>query len=622
VFAQMSERFGAKSMVFFSLLMLIKGFVARFVIFGAPFSWATLYTEIPFVLIVYCLIEWFATKRKLAAYLLANLLLTGVFFSVIMYYKYYGVIVTYRALHQVNQVTAVSNSKFSLLDPYFLFIFSDVLILAYLLFNRKRAAGWKRALARRVSRKTVAAVFAVSVALTLFNIFPNRASMNEMVKAGQMGILNYEAYTLLDRPKEEKIAPADITQAAIDAAKGANHPASPLYEGAAKGKNLIVIQLESFQNFLIGLTIDGQEVTPVLNRLARSAFYFPHFYQQVGQGNTSDAEFVVNTSFYVPPEEPAVQSYAGKRLPSLPRLLGANGYDTATFHTNTVEFWNRGELYSALGFDRYYDQSFFGEDDKVFFGSSDEVLYAKTAAELERMNDSGRPFYAQVISMSAHHPFTIPEEKWHMTLPERYEGTLVGDYIRAQNYADYALGLFIDDLKRRGVWDDSLIVIYGDHVGLPASSLSGKEKDLMEEIFGHDYGYKEMINIPLIIAGEGVTSPARFEQAGGQADILPTVANLLGVSLADQIHFGQDLLNNPNHNLIPERYYLPTGSFLNNEELFVPGSGFEDGEHYPLSGEETDRPLSTKDEFDRALRLLNLSDSYVSQLPDKDAPAQ
>lgn len=60
-----------------------------------------------------------------------------------------------------------------------------------------------------------------------------------------------------------------------------------------------------------------------------------------------------------------------------------------------------------------------------------------------------------------------------MTLPVRFEGTLVGDYIRAQNYADYALGLFIDELKQNGVWDNSLIVLYGDHRGLPIFSKRG-----------------------------------------------------------------------------------------------------------------------------------------------------
>lgn len=69
--------------------------------------------------------------------------------------------------------------------------------------------------------------------------------------------------------------------------------------------------------------------------------------------------------------------YAPKELPSLPKLLQAQGYDTATFHTNEVDFWNRGELYSALGFNRYYDKTYFGEEDTVFYGASDEVLYEK-----------------------------------------------------------------------------------------------------------------------------------------------------------------------------------------------------------------------------------------------------
>ena len=137
-----------------------------------------------------------------------------------------------------------------------------------------------------------------------------------------------------------------------------------------------------------------------------------------------------------------------------------------------------------------------------------------------------------------------------MKLPKRYEGTFVGDYIRAQNYADYAIGLFIDDLKARGLWDKSIILIYGDHLGLPVYSLNSDDKALMKEIYGHEYGFTDMINIPLIIASPGVTSPKEFNQVGGQSDLLPTVANLTGIPLQDHIHFGQDLLNQTS-NILP-----------------------------------------------------------------------
>lgn len=605
-----------RPILFFSVIMLLKSYLAWMVIFDGGPSWTTLLKEIPFVLVVYCLIEWFTSKRKLLWYLIVNTILTSILFAVIMYYKYYGVIVTYFALAQVNQVTAVKNSVFSLMDPYFLFIYTDIVILAYFMFRRNKAVEWKRESSRKLSRRIVVSTLAVSLALCLFNVLPNRASMSEIVKAEQMGILNYEAYMLLSKKEIDYVDAEEITQERINGLKDLLPSAEPVLHGSAQGKNLIIIQIESMQNFLVNLKVDGQEITPNFNKLVGENSYFRHFYQQVGQGNTSDAEFVVNTSLYIPPRGAATQMYAGKELPSLPKLLQSAGYDTATFHTNVVEFWNRGELYKALGFDRYYDAKFFGEEDTVFFGASDEVLYRKTAEELDRMSGNGKPLYAHVIAMTSHHPYTMPEDKQLLQLPERFEDTLVGDYLQAQHYADKALGQFIDDLKQRGIWDDSLVVLYGDHLGLPIYSLDRNEKELMAEIYGRDYTYTDMINIPLVFVNPGQPSaPQVFEQLGGQVDLLPTIANLLGLSLENQLHFGQDIFNHA-YNILPQRYYLPSGSFLSSQELFLSGSGYEDGKHYPLAGDGASEEEATEDEYQRALELLRLSDSYVNHLPD------
>jgi lipoteichoic acid synthase len=607
-----------RSILLFSLIMLAKSYFAWYFLFEDGPSWTTLLKEIPFVLLLFCMIEWFATKRKIAIYMFVNLLITILFFSLIVYHNHFGIIATSQVLEQVKQVGAVKKSIFSVLHPQYMLIFLDIIIISFVMFKRQKALDWKSAMSRKANRKTITILFCISIVLCSLNIFPNRSSLNETVKAEQMGILNYEAYSLLTSQEKEPIDVYNITQATIDETKGIQASIKPVLFGAAKGKNLIIIQMESLQNFLINLSIDGQEITPNMNKLAESSFYFPRFYQQVGQGNTSDAEFIVNTSFYVPPDGPATQVYATKELPSLPKLLQEQGYDTATFHTNAVDFWNRGELYNALGFNRFYDKTYFGLDDTVFYGASDEVLYEKTATELARMDRNDQPFYSHVISMSSHNPFSIPESKYKMTLPERFEGSFVGDYIRAQNYADYALGLFIDELKQNGVWDNSLIMLYGDHRGLPIFSLGEDDQSLLEEILGHEYSERELINIPLIISSTGITFSSVKEQLGGQVDILPTVTNLLGVSLDDHIHFGQDLLNQPTYNLLPQRYYLPTGSFVNNEELFLSGSGFEDGQHYTLAGDSVTTLKATENEFDRALKLLHLSDSFVTQLPDRE----
>lgn len=607
-----------RSILFFSIIMLAKSYFAWFYLFEDGPTWSTWFKEIPFILLIFCLIEWFATKRKIAIYMLVNLLITILFFSLIVYHNHFGIIATSQVIGQAKQVGAVKKSIFAVIHPQYMLIFLDIIIISLVMFSRKKALAWKKSMSRPSNRKVVAALFCISLVICMMNIFPNKASMNETIQAEQMGILNYEAYALLADEEEEQIEFSEITQSVINHTKGIQPQANPVLFGTAKGKNLVIIQMESFQNFLIHLSIDGHEITPNMNKLADSSIYFPRFFQQVGQGNTSDAEFIVNTSYYVPPNGPATEIYAPKELPSLPKLLEEQGYDTATFHTNEVDFWNRGELYTALGFNRYYDKAFFGEEDTVFYGASDEVLYSKTSAELAKMNESSTPFYSHVISMSSHNPFSIPESKYKMQLPERFEGTFIGDYIRAQNYADYALGQFIDELKQNGVWDDSLVVLYGDHRGLPIFSLKDEDKVLLEEILNHEYTERDLINIPLILASAGAQAPSVNNQLGGQVDILPTVSNLLGVSLEDHIHFGQDLMNQTTYNLLPQRYYLPTGSFVNNEELFLSGSGFEDGQHYTLSGDGNKPLKSTEDEFTRALELLHLSDSYVTQLPDRE----
>lgn len=610
------KRWLVKPFVFFTLIFVLKSLLAWGVIFGDVLSWKTVLTEIPFVWVLFCLIERFASKRKLGYYMTVNLLVTAIFFAAIMYFKYYGVIVTYHAAEQVNQVTAVRNSVFSLMDPYYLLIFADIIVMGFYFFFNKKGRNYKKdRINLQNGRQLHIILSAVSLGLCLFNILPNKASMNEIKKAQEMGILNYEAYTIFAQDKPELVKASDITQDVINQLKGIDPAAVSPLQGASKGKNLIIIQMESFQSFLMGLKVDGQEITPNMNRLMEDSLYFPNFYQMVGQGNTSDAEFVVNSSFYIPPQGAATMSYVDKEVPSLPRLLQDNGYQTVTFHTNDVEFWNRGELYSSLGWEQYYDHQFFGDEDTFFFGPSDEVLYRKTSDKLKEMDDAKNPFYAQVISMSAHHPFTIPEEKYMMKLPERYEGTFVGDYIRAQNYADYAFGQFVDELKANGVWDNSLIMVYGDHMGLPIYSLDHDDKELMTEIYGREYEYAEMLNIPLIIHDKGSLTPQTLEQVGGEIDIMPTAVRLLGLSMDNQIHFGQDLLSQ-SYNLLPQRYYLPTGSFIATSGLLIPGNSFEDNTQYTLAAGGK-APTGTEDEYNRALRLRQLSDSYMTQLPDK-----
>lgn len=606
--------------VVFSVLMLIKIYLSWTVIFGPVSIAKPLLTGLPSVWVIFLLVELFARKRKLLWYMISNLIMTVIYFAAIMYYKYYGVIVNYHALKQVNQVVEVKGSVYSLMHPYYLLVFVDLIVLLGLfIFNKKMRSWGDSQLSIPKLGKWIALAAFTLVCFML--IWTNRSIVNEFKMAEQMGILNYEVYAIATGMKVEDVDAASITPEVVKKTKGNKNIAKPEHWGEAEGRDIIVIQLESFQNLLLGLTIDGQEITPVLNRLREQSYYFSNFYQQIGQGNTSDAEYLTNTSLYAAPKGAASQEYSDRQLTGMPRLVQQYGYQSLTFHANDVTFWNRNKLYAALGFNRYYDREFFGDEDHIIFGASDEVLYRKTAKELAKFHAEGQRFYAHVVSLSQHHPFTLPPEKNPISLPEQYDGTLVGNYFKSAHYADFALGTFIDQLKQSGIWDNAMIVIYGDHFGLPINSLTPEEKDMLSEITGREYGYTDMFNVPLIISIPGVTDQAKaneertFENLGGQVDTMPTIANLAGISLEDQVVFGQDLLNY-RENLLPMRYYLPRGSFINDETIFVPGEEVEDGVTYPLKmTKEITRPERLKTDFDYALNLLQMSDEYVKSLP-------
>ncbi len=604
--------------VLFTLLMVAKFYMASAVIWGNV-GWTPLWTALPSVWAAFGLIELIASRRKIAAYAAVNLLFTCIYFAVIMYYKYFGIIVTYHALSQVGQVTEVKGSVFQLMHPYFLLIFTDLLAMAGLFVWHRGFRRWSSSFKpSRASRIASAALAVVMLGVCLALVLPNRDIVNELKRTERMGIINYEIYTMFDSGSAPSDAYAAVTPAAVRQAKGVERPAEPIGWQAAEGRHIFYIQLEAFQNFLLGLSVEGREITPALNGLVRQGAYFPRVYQQVGAGNTSDAEFTTNTSLMTPPVGAASETYSGKQLPSLAKLLRDKGYDTMTFHTNDVKFWNRDQLYAAIGFNRYYDREFFQDEDLVHFGSSDEVLYRKTADELASLAGQGKRLYANIVSMSAHHPFNLPEHKALIDLPERFDDTFVGDYLVSQHYADAALGGFIGQLQASGLWEDSLIVIYGDHMGVPIYSLTDDDLGLLEELNGKPYDYTQMLNIPLLLVAPGALEPMVIERPGGHSDIMPTVANLAGIPLTDTVVFGQDLLN-AKSTLLPLRYYLPSGSFINDRVIYIPGAGFEDGITYPLAGEQS-RGMQdvTESEFERALQLMQMSHAYASGLPDRE----
>ena len=221
------------------------------------------------------------------------------------------------------------------------------------------------------------------------------------------------------------------------------------YRGSASGMNLIVVQMEAIQEFVINRTINGREITPNLNRLAREGLYFENLYCQTADGNTSDAEFIFNTSLYPANEGAVFNLYFENTYHSLAQTLAAKGYDTVSFHGFKPEFYNRDVMHKKLGFKQFVNEEDFVLDDLAGWkcgALSDKSFFRQS---LDIMDSMKEPYYAFLITLSSHHPFTWFED--YDFDVGKYEGTYLGNYLKAANYLDSSIGLFMEELERRGL---------------------------------------------------------------------------------------------------------------------------------------------------------------------------
>lgn len=613
--------------VWFALLFL-KALLLRYFLFE-QIAWTQVAADAASLLVLVGLIEIAApVKSRTYVYWTANVVVSLLFFSATVYFSYFGTVPTYSALNELDQVTGVKDSVQASIQWRNYLLFADVAAAA-VVWLALRIKGIRRE-PRRTSRAWKMSVAAVTVAgLIVSTFYVNQAISieNELAQAEEVGFFNYQVTAAL-KANEASAKGTDLQELSEQVIKmEAANPeapkqtpssaAAPAAFGTMKGKNLIIIQMEAFQNFPIHLKLNGQVLTPVLNGLADNGYYFPHFFQQIGQGNTSDAEFMSNTSIYPTAKVAMSTGYSDRAIPSLPKLLKKYGYASETFHVNNVTFWDRDKMYPAIGFDRYFDKPAFKNDKFNGFGASDVELYRTAVNRMVELNKAKKPFYMQLVTASSHHPFKVPKNKQKLKLPSNIEGTQLGDYLQAINYTDFAVGELIKQLKANGLYDNTMIVLYGDHFGLQPKD--NKPEDVSKKL---GITYHERIsrfNIPLIIHVPGASPKKVVKTVGGQVDIMPTVANLLGISLQDEkfTAFGHDLLNTEK-NVFGMRYYMPTGSFFNNDIMFVPGKTFEDGMAVSL---DTLQPVvdftAYRDDYDYVLKWMGLSDSYVQSLPKR-----
>ncbi len=556
----------------------VEGPLQHFLLLINPLGSALLFLSIAFL---------FRGKRRYTVLTVIYALMSFLLYANVVYYRFFSDFITLPTIYQTQNFGDLGGSIMTLMKPTDLLFFVDVLVMFALLFTRK-----VKKETDRVGRRKAVAIVAFALAVSLVNLGLAEANRPQLLTRGfdrnyivkYLGMYNYSIYDTVETAKaSSQRALADSSDIAEVINYTQSNYASPNreYFGKAKGMNVIYLHLESFQNFLIDYKMNGEEVTPYLNALAKdkNTLYFDNFFHQTGQGKTSDAEFMLENSLFGLPQGSAFITKAQNTYQAAPNLLKSHGYTSAVFHGNNGSFWNRNEVYKQFGYDHFFDASYYDTskpEDMAEYGLLDKPFYEQSEKYLEKLPE---PLYAKFITVANHFPYTIQPEL--TTIEKAQTGDVsVDGYFQTARYTDEAIKQAFDQLKEMGLYDNSMIVLYGDHYGI-----SDNHKRAMAQVMGKEitpYEGAQLQRVPLFIHVPGMKGGIDHTY-GGQTDLLPTLLHLLGIESKDYIQFGSDLLSDGHKELVPFR----NGDFISpaidsiNEKLYDNKTGelLDDSQH-------------------------------------------
>ncbi|HEX9060571.1 MAG TPA: LTA synthase family protein, partial [Clostridia bacterium] len=370
-----------------------------------------------------------------------------------------------------------------------------------------------------------------------------------------VGFHIYDSYTFLRDSVSLKLSEQDKKEIKDWFSKKREDIPDNEYKAMFKGKNLIFIQVESLENFVIDRKIEGQDITPNLNALLKNSLYFPNINEQVLNGTSSDADLMSNTSVYPVRMGSTFFRFPANTYNSLPKMLERKGYSTIAMHPDKAAFWNWMNSLKSIGFQKCLDVSSFNYEETIGLGISDACFLRQVA---DRIVQQKAPFYSYCVTLSSHGPFNLPDKYRELELNPAMDKTKLGGYFQSVRYTDKQIGMMLSKLKDHGILDNSVVVIYGDHCGV--------HKYYQDELYdirpSEDWWLNKNKCVPLIIYSQNMKGQ-KFDLIGGQVDILPTVSYLMGIDESEYITtaVGRNLLKTKkSFAVLSDETYVGTGT--------------------------------------------------------------
>lgn len=526
------------------------------------------YIYIYFILLLVSFSYLFKNRGHMWFLIIINLFLSILFIADVWYYRGFSSFPTIYSLKETGNLNSISDTIYSLIHKSdILFIIDFFILIPYSIINRKMYKEYSRDGLLFLVLFIVSAIYTIFVPfkVNVLKLYDKEqvffeTSWKPSITISNLSPIGYHYLDIHNYFRDSKSL--ELTSSEKEEIKTwfQNKDESNLtdnqYSGIFKGKNLLVIQVESLENFVINGSVEGQEITPNLNKLLGNSLYFSNYNEEVNQGTTSDADFMTNTSIYPLASGSTFFRYPdNKYYNSLPRILDREGYFTQAMHADKGSYWNWKLALESIGFQNCIDSSSFNENETIGLGLSDGSFLKQAIPIIE---ESKQPYYNFIITMSGHAPFDLPSIYRELKLSSELEKSHLGGYLQSVHYEDKQLGIFLDSLRENGDLNNTAVVIYGDHCGIHKYYQDEVETTKGAESFMIDNN-KEL---PLIIYDSSMKGK-EIKTIGGQVDLMPTILYLMGVDKKEYVNtcMGRNLLNTK------ESYAVfSNGEFIGNAE--------------------------------------------------------
>lgn len=315
----------------------------------------------------------------------------------------------------------------------------------------------------------------------------------------------------------------------------------PLSDSISERKNLVVVLCESLESWVIGLRMEGKEITPNLNRAIADAqtLYAPNTLTQVKGGRSIDCQLLLNAGLLPLRSGCYAMKYTGNNYHTLTKAM-ASTYNSRSYLLTVDKpiTWNQAQVAKAFGIDTLLSKDSWQLDEKV--GSRKklgDVSFMRQAVEkmkTEQIWKRGEHVYLQFVTYSGHNPFILPDNLKRIQLKGNYPRKML-DYMTMANYTDHAIGILLQYLKSRPDWHETMVVIVGDHEGLAAD-----RADIRRSAEGRRVVSASQFT-PFIVLNSPVTM--RYDGILGQVDMYPTILNLMHLDNYYWRGMGQSILD-------------------------------------------------------------------------------